>query len=191
MASEEQQLTRECCRFTSYMVGCAPSSYVIAKYLDANATIAACTPNNSFDRLLVRLASAHPLLTLPADSYARFFRPTCALRNKLVVLLSIVESSPMCHETLEFVDGGPAQLAWGILWRGLRFAVSFLAAVLLLAPVNAMMMLAEGVSAGSNSLSWKRARVAAGTTKQVRMRTGKLAVEEAEAEAVARAASAE
>jgi hypothetical protein len=71
-----------------------------------------------------------------ADAYARIFRPHGALRQKLTLLLAVLESAPATHR--EFTSGGSGVAA--AIGRSalslLGFGVAFLTGLLLLGPVH-------------------------------------------------------
>jgi NADH dehydrogenase len=86
---------RECDVFTRYLLGVPPTPGVTAKYADAHVVMPALAsgPATAFDDWLLRIASAHPRLTRLCDAYASAFYRRAYLRQKLVVLLAILETS--------------------------------------------------------------------------------------------------
>src|SRR5947209_5491873 len=99
------RLARECTTFCRHLLGRRPSAYVLAKYQEFHRLPAAraVRPARAVDRALLAAARLHPAAALPADAFARIFRPGCALRKKLVLLLAILESSPQFAEQLDEV----------------------------------------------------------------------------------------
>ncbi len=135
ISGQQAKLRRECCIFSCYLSGAEPGAYITEKYLDAHRKLAAVTPAGGFDALLVNLAAISPLFTRVADSYARLFAPTSALRKKLVLMLALLESSTASEHFVEKVDtGGKAVLSLMLLGHGLRFIACLAAGVAILTP---------------------------------------------------------
>lgn len=141
----EDPLTNECQVYARYLMGRTPSAYVCDKYQACHQLRpAVLTPRpGSFDRVLVRLSRRGPWLARLADAYARFFVRGTTLRNKLVLLLAILESSSPEHEELDRVDRGGRALLWIRLAALIgAAAATALAAVILLAPCHIAWVLA-------------------------------------------------
>ena len=95
MMPNKHSVERECQVFCEYLLSCAPQSYAVRKYVDAHEVSPKFSAGNRFDDLLLRVARVHPVLTKLADSYARLFVPNALLRKKLILLLAILETSPL------------------------------------------------------------------------------------------------
>lgn len=109
-------LERECIVFTRYLTGRRPDRYVVDRYVEAHALRPglAAGPATAFDRLLAGLAARHPLAARLADAFAGVFDRRSLLREKLVVLLAILETSPTAAACVEAPDAAgvaPALLA--------------------------------------------------------------------------------
>jgi nucleoside-diphosphate-sugar epimerase len=138
-----EALQTECMIFTSYLLGCAPAAYVLGKYTDAHRVAPVFSDGSRFDRLLVKVAGLHPLLTKVADSYARIFVRTGLLRKKLVLLLAILETSSPSYELLDAVDrGGKPALLVRLFIKGVTFGVSLIAGAIVFLPMQ--MIFASG-----------------------------------------------
>lgn len=99
-------LERECIVFTRYLTGQRPDQYVVDRYVEAHALRPglAAGPATAFDRLLAGLAARHPLAARLADAFAGVFDRRSLLREKLVVLLAILETSPTTAACVEVPD---------------------------------------------------------------------------------------
>ncbi|NNM00448.1 MAG: hypothetical protein HKO62_06830 [Gammaproteobacteria bacterium] len=100
--------------------------------------------SSRFDRLLLRLARAGSVATRLTDGYARFFVPGSLLRDKLVLLLAILETSDAADRLrLAHGAGGPLRCVAGAAAAGLVSAVLLPLAVLCLAPLQFALKLTE------------------------------------------------
>ena len=137
MMANTNSTASECEVFTKYLLGCSPQPYVVRKYAEAHDVAAVFSTGSGFDNLLVRVASAHPALTRLADSYARMFVPKGLLRKKLVLLLAILETSAPSYQLIDAVDGGgKAALLFRLVFKGLAFAISVVAATIFFLPLQ-------------------------------------------------------
>jgi hypothetical protein len=99
----DRELQRECDVFCRYLVGTAPSAYVIAKYQHFHNT-GRFSPDG-FDRFLIRVAVRGPLFARFADTYASRFAKLAVLRRKLVFVLALLESTPPSSEYVDTAAG--------------------------------------------------------------------------------------
>lgn len=143
-AASEGRLERECAVFAGYLGVPAPSGYVTGKYAEAHRRLSALRAADRFDDLLVGFAARHAAATRIADAYARLFAPRSALRNKLVLMLSILETSvpALLHAPAR---GKPAVIT-RLAWAGTLAAASAVAGVLLLAPAHLLMRRRKGAA---------------------------------------------
>jgi hypothetical protein len=100
------QLERECRVFARYLSGQDASPYLLEKYSDFHQKMEASLGRDPFDDFLVRTASRGTLWAACADSYSRLFRPTCALRKKLILVLALLECAPPSFEVLDNIPAG-------------------------------------------------------------------------------------
>ena len=136
--------TPEACRresdvFTRYLLGREPSDYVTVKYQDGHRAIPyrAATGLLPIDVALVRAARRGVFLASIADAYARIFRRDGPLRQKLVLLTAILESSPSFHEDINGSKStGRVRVYLALLGMGLGFAARLAVAVLAFGPVH-------------------------------------------------------
>jgi hypothetical protein len=133
---------------TRYLVGGPAPAPVVDAYVAGHARIPFATSPEPvrpdvLDRALVRRAGHSPLQARAADSYARFARPGGPLRQKLALLLAILESTPPYHQSLNAgAGGGPVRAAGGLAGAGIAFLGSLALGALLFAPVHVRARLA-------------------------------------------------
>ena len=134
-------LDLESSTFTRYLGGSDPSDYIRRKYREGHAAIPYRLTNDgdAFDAMLVVVARGGTVRSRFADAYARIFRPHGALRQKLTLLLAILENSPDTHH--EFTRGGKGTVAAlaGITASIIVFSLSLLAGLLLLGPAHLLL----------------------------------------------------
>jgi hypothetical protein len=133
------QLERECRTYTRYLIGQAPSDYVIEKYVDSfqkSDVLAALKPGR-FDEFLVEISSRRPFWAGLADSYARVFYKNSVVRKKLIVTLALLECAPPSFEALDRTDGGgPLGTVARLGVGATRYAITLLAAFVIFTPVR-------------------------------------------------------
>ena len=135
-------LEQECRTFTRYLVRRDPTPYVIGKYAAAHTASPAMAQaegkgSSRFDVRLTAIARRHPLLAVMADAYARIFAPRGLLRKKLVLLLAIIETSPVLFPEVDLVRTPPVALqavALGV--RFALFAVALLVGTIIVLPLR-------------------------------------------------------
>ncbi len=135
-------IERECRVFTRYLAGCAPSTYVTRKYVEAHH-LPAYSNGNRFDHYLLRVATRSARLTRTADSYARFFCSNALLRRKLILLLAILETSASCSIVDPIEGVGLPTLIWRLVAAGVRSVVSLAAGVIVFLPAHLLLSRGE------------------------------------------------
>lgn len=135
--SAASMLARECDVFCRYLTGRAASPFLTEKYTEAHARDARYQPASAFDGVLLGAARATPALAQMIDSYASVAARASLLRKKLVLLVAILESSSPEHGFDEQITDTPAgKVILRMAGRGLLFAVRFVLAAVVLAPVQ-------------------------------------------------------
>ena len=139
------QLERECRSYARYLIGQAPSAYVIAKYrnfhLESDAAALTLDP---FDHFLVRVSARDPFWARMADTYATRFRKNSAVHRKLVLMLALLECAPSSFEIVEQVHGrGPVGAAMLLGGEAARYVVVLFISVAIFTPVRLAMALAS------------------------------------------------
>lgn len=126
------QLERQCLTYTRYLIGQAPTPFVIEHYLAFHQKSDAMqgVKFDHFDQFLVGMSARGPIWARLADSYASVFRKNSTLRKKLVLTLALLECAPSSFETLDRVDSGGwlgavVRLGWGTAEYVLSLIVSF------------------------------------------------------------------
>lgn len=126
--------------FCRYLVGASASSYVVEKYARGQKVLPGSDPRarrDPFGERLVRFALRGPMHTQLADTYARFFAPYSLLRQKLVLMLAILENSPGIGRTLNGSLSAPRYRIWVVLLRAaVGTAMSLALAILVLGPLH-------------------------------------------------------
>jgi hypothetical protein len=141
-----RSLVRQGVMFARYLIGTAPTDYVVAKYTAAHekSDIAFDALGNALDAhgdaldaVLLRVACIAPAATALADTYARFTRPAGTLRCKLVLLAAILECAPPSYTAFESPPASSSTVVIArVMLRGTVFALILVAAILLLGPVH-------------------------------------------------------
>lgn len=133
------QLERECRTYVRYLIGQAPSDYVVEKYVDCfqkSDVLAALKPNR-FDRFLVQISARGLFWAGLADSYVSASCKSSAVRKKLIVTLALLECAPPSFETLDRTDsGGLLGTMTRLGFGAIRNAIAFLAAFVIFTPVR-------------------------------------------------------
>jgi hypothetical protein len=127
--------------FTRYLAGKPPSDYVRAKYRDGHRAIPyrLKQDQDAFDVALTVLARRGATRARIADAYARVFRPHGVLRQKLTLLLAILENSPDFHRQLTRGGRGLPLAILAIAGNLVVFLLSFLAGLVFLGPVHRLL----------------------------------------------------
>ena len=131
------ELERECSSYALYLSGCAPTRYVIEKYLDFHQNFGAPADDRSFDSFLLSVSMRGAFWTRLADSYASVWRKDSILRKKLVLTLALLECAPPVCEMLDRVPGGGfagAMLRMGLAAMG--YGVTLVMATALFTPAR-------------------------------------------------------
>jgi hypothetical protein len=132
----EAGLARECRIFTEYLTGREPTAYVQEKYECGHQSLPRGRPDR-FDASLMKLARRGGLALAVSDAYTQFFRPTGVLRQKLVLLLAILENSPAFHAYLNSADdAGRLSVVLRLGFRGVAFLLTLLIGIVLLGPTH-------------------------------------------------------
>lgn len=144
MSEGSPELRAECERMCRYLIGSAPSSYIVEQYargLSAHPEwFAARSP---FDRTLDAAARTFPIRV--ADACSRFLSPGSVVRRKLVFLLAILENSPNTCDAFETPDvSSPLGFYLRMIPRGLLLLGALIMGGLVLAPLHILRRLTGG-----------------------------------------------
>lgn len=139
------QITRECDTFCRYLSGRSATQYIRDKYVIAQQSLPATTPDDLLDRALLSVARIGPLATRVADSYAVAFRREARLRLKLILLFAVLENSAETHAWFdESVAESRVALVLNLGWIGLTWFVSLVAGVVVFGPTHLYSQFARG-----------------------------------------------
>jgi hypothetical protein len=141
------QLERECRTYTRYLIGQAPTRYVVEHYLDFHqkSEVMESLKLDRFDRFLVGVSAQRPFWARLADSYASVFHKNSAVRKKLVLTLALLECAPPSFETLDRIDGGgPLGAAIRLGLGATQYALILIVSFAVFTPVRLGMALTSG-----------------------------------------------
>lgn len=130
-------LTAECRAFTKYLIGQVPTDYVLSKYVQAHGVSPELNePMNSFDGFLLDLTSAWPSTLGLVDPFTSALAKTAMVRKKLILLLSILETSSPSFIVFDTPDrGGKYGAAAAVLYQGALSVCGLCVATVILPPV--------------------------------------------------------
>jgi hypothetical protein len=148
MKNKEASLGRECRVFFHYLCNLRMDPYIVTKYCEAHRKTPTYTSSPGFDHFLVEFAARRSSFTRMADSYTRFFAPRSTLRKKLILLVAILESSPLGSTFLDTVDSENRWLLGvRLLLQGTRFVANLALGTALLLPCHLVHTLIRGKTA--------------------------------------------
>lgn len=131
-------LPQECSVFSRYLAGIEATPYLVEAYTRGHKYLPALqgTPD-ALDQALLRFARRGPWCARLADAYARRARPTGILRQKLVLQLAVLESSPPAHAWINSADIGPVPIVLaGAAWAVGVSVLSLVAAIVVFGPLH-------------------------------------------------------
>jgi hypothetical protein len=127
---DAEELRHEARLFGRYLVGRLPPPALLERYVDANRLLLR-GPLPRTDTALVAFVRRHPWSVGCLDAAAAWLRPTGLLRNKILILAAILESSPdFADEFLPRAAATPA-LVWRVAAAGLRAGLQLVVGSLL------------------------------------------------------------
>lgn len=139
--SEARQagLKRECLLMTRYLIGQDPSDYVISKYIDAHkySEMVEDMHLKPFDRFLLRAAVQNTFFLKVIDAYSAIFARSSVLRNKLILMVAILESCAPSYRRFEAHETSPKIITLiDLIGKGIGFAITFASALLFVIPAH-------------------------------------------------------
>ena len=133
-------LGAECDVFSRHLCGVRPKPYVLAKYIKINRLEHPPWPSTRFDRFSVAFARTNIVAVRAADCYTRFFHRSGELRSKLVLVLALLESTPVAYEFIDTIQPtSKIKFFAGLAFRSLTFVLAFALGCLVLGPASMMM----------------------------------------------------
>ncbi len=103
--------------FTRYLVGRMPPDALVDRYRAANAAIFT-DPGAREDLALVAFARRHPWSVSLLDASSGLLRPGNLLRNKILLMAAILETSPAFADEFLPRNTSPLRLFLGLLAHG-------------------------------------------------------------------------
>jgi hypothetical protein len=132
----------ECIIFTRHLLGVRPDRTVVETYKAALTAVPALQPSSAWDRSLLAMARRGVAGARCADAFAALFARTSVLRNRLVILLAILETRAPYSDTIDRALGGPGVLVMTrVALRGVWSLAWLVAGTVLLVPVRIALML--------------------------------------------------
>lgn len=125
--------------FARFLAGVEATPYVVTSYarLLPSANVSAAAAERRVERALLAVARTSVPAVHIADSYARFFLPRSLLRRRLVLLLAVMENSPLTERPLNTAYvASPASIVWRLGMIGMGSVASLAIGVLVFAPVH-------------------------------------------------------
>jgi hypothetical protein len=132
------EVRRECRALTRWLVGRAPTDYVIERYARGLGSTAfrADVRSGTADPVLHAVGRTGQLGLSLAQTYARIAAPAGSFRRRAVLLGAILESAPDTFAAFEPPAAGRLR-AWSVLiGSGMLFAARVLAALILIGPLH-------------------------------------------------------
>ena len=91
-AEGTDELRTECRMITRYLVGQEPPPEILERYVRANHIL--LVESSKSDKHLIRYVHKHPWSLPYLDAACALLRRDCLLRNKILILLALLETSP-------------------------------------------------------------------------------------------------
>lgn len=130
-------LDQECLVFCRYLIGQEPNSYIINKFQEAHRVGSINPPGDTFNRLLLWVATTGRLWTKLVDTYTAVFCKTSVVRKKLILLLAILESNAAACHGLDAVDEThKLLLCLKIMGKGCTFVFVLFLGIVIFLPVH-------------------------------------------------------
>ena len=146
---ETDRLVSEVELFTRYLTGLPADAYMKSRYCEYHSTaeaVARSAGSKDFDRFLVRFGTRSRWHARLADSYSALFSRESLFRQKLVLVIALLECSPRHYR---FMDGGDsasqARAIARLTWSAAAIATSAVVATLVLVPMRWIHTLRPGV----------------------------------------------
>jgi hypothetical protein len=124
-------LAAEARLFARTLVGRTPSAALVERYADANRTLFP-TPASDADEALVAFARRHPWSTSLLDAACGWLRPGARLREKILVMAAVLETTPEFADEFLPRTAPPAALVVRLAGLGLLAAARAAVGILLL-----------------------------------------------------------
>ncbi|HYY06513.1 MAG TPA: hypothetical protein VE997_08040 [Candidatus Limnocylindria bacterium] len=117
VVDERRALEAEAHLFARYLVGRPPPAELVERYRAANAAIFT-EPVARQDAALIAFARRHPWSVSLLDAASGLLRPGSLLRNKILLMAAILETSPAFADEFLPRDARPLGLVLALLAHG-------------------------------------------------------------------------
>lgn len=118
-------LAHECRVITRYLLGQDPPQDLIQRYLQANSALFTYKASHS-DLAVVAFVRRNPWSLPFIDAASALFRPNSLLRNKILVMIAILEATPQFAGAFIPEPSSIPQIAWRMAVYGISSMAKFL-----------------------------------------------------------------
>lgn len=142
MTVDNTVLLRECNAFVQYLAAVKPDDYILCKYTHAfePGQCLSDVPAGKFDQCLGKVAVLHPIITRSVDVYCGRFYPGSLVRQKLVLLLAILECRSPTSDLVDRVNTkGKAGLFGFLALQATISGVLLVFATVILGPLHVIL----------------------------------------------------
>ena len=130
LSQDTWALSQEGAAIARYLVGSAPPAPILERYVQAHTALFPDVPSPS-DRSLVVFIRRHPWALPYLDGAMGLLRPHGLLRNKILLMLALLETTPEFADLFFPERASPGSALARIPGCGLRAAVSALVGLVL------------------------------------------------------------
>jgi len=117
-------LINECHKITRYLLSQEPPQDLIQRYIEANSILfAGETPPS--DRAILSFIHRNPWSLPYLDAASALFRPNSLLRNKILVMIAILEATPQFAEAFTPEPFSVPQFLWRMAGYGISSVLKF------------------------------------------------------------------
>ncbi len=135
-----EDLKKECTQLARYLNGRDPNEYIQDKYVRAHEVTGIGRNAEPFDLFLIKAANINPFFLKLADAYSSILYKNAVIRNKLLLVLAVLECSDAAYlETHRVPDGARSALCVQLVQRTFCSFLTLIAAVLVFSPFKMFM----------------------------------------------------
>jgi hypothetical protein len=124
-----EALADESRSITHYLLGKEPPHDLVQRYIEANAILFSGGSSSS-DLAMVAFVQRNPWSLPYLDSALSILRPDCLLRNKILLMVAILEATPQFTDAFRPEPFSIPQFFWRMGKYGISSIVKFLTGVL-------------------------------------------------------------
>ena len=127
-ADKTGTLAHECRVITRYLLGQEPPQDLIQRYIEANSILFTGETSRS-DLAVVAFVQRNPWSLPFIDAASALFRPNSLLRNKILVMIAILEATPQFADVFIPEPFSIPQFVWRMAGYGISSMAKFLIGV--------------------------------------------------------------